>query len=269
MHIPPKKSLGQNFLTDPQYLRRIVEAAKVGPDDHVIEIGPGIGHLTRELASRAGRLVVIELDDRLIPGLREEFGNRASVEIVHGDALKFDYGSLRGRWKVVANLPYYISTALIQRLLSFRGLFPSLTLMLQKEVAERVAAPPGGKDYGFFSVLVQYFAATRIEFTVPAGAFTPRPKVDSAVVTLLYREKPLYTVRDEGLFFRVIKAAFSLRRKTLRNSLQPLGFARDVLAEAAEKSGIDLGRRAETLSVDEFCLLSDHLSGKKLADKKT
>jgi len=267
MRIPPKKSLGQNFLTDPHYLGKIVYAAKVGPDDQVVEIGPGLGHLTRELAARAGRLVVIELDDRLIAGLRGEFASRQQVEIVHGDALAFDYGSLTGRWKVVANLPYYISTPLIQRLIACRGRFSLLTLMVQKEVAERLAAPPGGKEYGFLSVLVQYSAAARIEFVVPAGAFSPRPKVDSAVVTLVLRERPQYPVSDEALFLRVIKAAFSLRRKTLRNSLQPLAFSRDVLADAAAAAGIDLGRRAETLSVAEFGMLSDCLASRAGQDQ--
>ncbi len=262
MRIPPKKSLGQNFLTDPHYLRKIVDAAKVGPADQVVEIGPGLGHLTRELAARCGRLVVIELDDRLIPGLRGEFGGQPRVEVVHGDALAFAYGSLPGRWKVVANLPYYISTPLIQRLLAFRDRFASLTLMLQKEVAERVAAPPGGKEYGYLSVLVQYSAAARIEFTVPAGAFSPRPKVDSAVVGLVVPERPPHAARDERFFLKVIQTAFSLRRKTLRNSLQPLGFSRDILGLAAAAAGIDLGRRAETLSVDEFCRLADCLASR-------
>jgi 16S rRNA (adenine1518-N6/adenine1519-N6)-dimethyltransferase len=266
--IRAKKSLGQNFLTDPHFLRKIVEAAKVGPDDQVVEIGPGLGHLTRELAERAGKLVVIELDDRLIPGLREQFASRTNVDVVHGDALEFDYGSLSGIWKVVANLPYYISTPLIQRLIACRGRFSALTLMLQKEVAARVAAVPGGKEYGYLSVLVQYSAAARIEFTVPAAAFSPRPKVDSAVVTLLLRERPEHAVQDEDFFLQVIKAAFSLRRKTLRNSLQQLGFPRDLLAEAASDAGIDLGRRAETLSVREFGLLADRLAARKAAERE-
>jgi 16S rRNA (adenine1518-N6/adenine1519-N6)-dimethyltransferase len=263
--IRAKKSLGQNFLTDPHYLRKIVEAAKVGPADQVIEIGPGLGHLTRELAARAGRLLVIELDGRLIPGLREEFASRKDVDVVHGDALKFDYGSLSGAWKVVANLPYYISTPLIQRLIARRPRFTTLTLMLQKEVAERIAARPGGKEYGFLSVLVQYSATARIEFIVPAGAFAPRPKVDSAVVTLSLRERPEHVVQNEAFFVQVIKAAFSQRRKTLRNSLQALNYPRTVLIEAGEAAGIDLGRRAETLSVVEFGLLSDDLASRKPA----
>jgi 16S rRNA (adenine1518-N6/adenine1519-N6)-dimethyltransferase len=261
MHIYPKKSLGQNFLTDPHYLRRIVEAAQFGPADQVIEIGPGLGHLTRELAVRAGKLLIIELDDRLIPRLREEFGASPNIEIVHADALEYDYDALAGKWKVVANLPYYISTPIIQRLISLRSRFSTLTLMLQKEVAERIAASPGGKEYGFLSVLVQYSAVPHLDFIVPAGAFTPRPKVDSAVLTLTMREHPAHTVVDEDLFLRVIKAAFSQRRKTLRNSLSQLGYPREVMDSVPGGTGIDLGRRAETLSVVEFAILANHLGG--------
>jgi 16S rRNA (adenine1518-N6/adenine1519-N6)-dimethyltransferase len=261
MNIHPKKSLGQNFLTDPHYLRRIVEEAQVGPADQVIEIGPGRGHLTRELASRAGKLIVIELDDRLIPGLRGEFEDAAHVEVVHADALHYDYCDLEGTWKVVANLPYYISTPIIQRLLACRTRFRSLTLMLQKEVAVRIAAPPGGKEYGFLSVLVQYSAEARLVFVVPAGAFTPKPKVDSALVTLAIRSGRQRPAANEALFLRVIKAAFSQRRKTLRNSLSQLGFPKAVMDDLPAAIGIDLGRRAETLSVEEFVLLSDHFSG--------
>lgn len=263
MHIPPKKSLGQNFLTDPHYLRRIVEAAQVGPTDQVIEIGPGRGHLTRELAALSGKLIVIELDDRLIPDLREEFSGRANVEVVHADALHYDYGGLSGTWKVVANLPYYVSTPIIQRLIGFRERFSSLTLMLQKEVAERIAAAPGGKEYGYLSVIVQYCAEARLEFIVPAGAFTPRPKVDSALVTLTIRRRRERFAADEELFVRVIKAAFSQRRKTLRNSLSQLGYGREVMDTVRGRTGIDLGRRAETLSVDEYVVLSDFLTGKQ------
>jgi 16S rRNA (adenine1518-N6/adenine1519-N6)-dimethyltransferase len=262
MDIRPKKSLGQNFLTDPHYLRKIVDAAHVGPQDQVVEIGPGMGHLTAELASRAGKLVIIELDDRLIPHLRGEYGSAANVEIVHADALAYDYSLLTGTWKVVANLPYYISTPIIQRLIGLRSRFSTLTLMLQKEVAERIAASPGGKEYGFLSVLVQYSAIPHLDLIVPAGAFTPRPKVDSAVLTLTMRDRPPHTVLDEELFLRVIKAAFSQRRKTLRNSLSQLGHPREIMGAVQGATGIDLGRRAETLSVVEFGVLADFLVGK-------
>jgi len=266
MNIHPKKSLGQNFLTDPHYLRKIVDAAKVGPEDQVIEIGPGLGHLTRELAARAKTLLIIELDDRLIPRLRDEFGASPNVEIVHADALEYDYGLLSGKWKVVANLPYYISTPIIQRLIGHHERFTTLTVMLQKEVAERIAAAPGGKEYGFLSVLVQYSALPRLEFIVPAGAFTPRPKVDSAVVTLSMRGRRDHTAADEPLFVRVIKAAFSQRRKTLRNSLSQLGYPKEVMNAVPGATGIDLGRRAETLSVGEFVALADYL-GRQQVDE--
>jgi 16S rRNA (adenine1518-N6/adenine1519-N6)-dimethyltransferase len=259
MQIRAKKSLGQNFLTDPHYLDRIAAAAMIAPDDQVLEIGPGLGHLTAELAARAGVLCVIELDDRLIPELERSFGGRGNVEIVHADALQYDYDALPGTWKVVANLPYYIATPLIERLLRSGPRFSMLTLMLQKEVAERIAAHPGGKDYGVLSVLVQYHAEPRIELIVPAGAFTPRPKVDSAVITLTVAPEPRVTVSDPDLLERVVKAAFSQRRKTLRNSLRALGYALGDLVKAAAQAGIDLGRRPETLGLAEFGSLADAL----------
>jgi 16S rRNA (adenine1518-N6/adenine1519-N6)-dimethyltransferase len=262
LHIYPKKSLGQNFLKDPHYLGKIVATARIGPRDQVLEIGPGLGHLTRALAETGCTLLLLELDDRLIPRLREEFGSRPAVRVVHADALEFDYSGLSGSWKVVANLPYYISTPIIQRLIAQRGRFTTLTLMLQKEVAERIAAGPGGKEYGFLSVLVQYSAIPRLEFSVPAGAFTPQPKVDSTVLTLTMRERPETVADDEALFLRVIKAAFSQRRKTLRNSLGQLGYPGDVMSGVKDGTGIDLGRRAETLSVAEFCRLANFLGSR-------
>jgi 16S rRNA (adenine1518-N6/adenine1519-N6)-dimethyltransferase len=249
--------LGQHFLKDPYYLRRVADAAHLGPDDQVIEIGPGLGHLTNELVLRSKRLIAIELDDRLIQPLREAFAGTRHVEVVHGDALTFDYRALPGLWKVVANLPYYIATPLIQRLIGQRAVFTLLTLMLQKEVAQRIAAAPGGKEYGFLSVLVQYHTIPRVEFLVPPGAFTPRPKVDSAVITLTVRERPEVVVTSEILFRRVLTAAFSQRRKTLRNALGLLGLPREVLDEAALDAAVDLGRRAETLCVAEFVRLAN------------
>jgi 16S rRNA (adenine1518-N6/adenine1519-N6)-dimethyltransferase len=253
------KSLGQNFLRDPHYLNRIAEAAQVGPDDQVLEIGPGLGHLTAVLAQRARKVLAIEVDDRLIPRLQNAFNSCRNLELVHGDALEYDYGSLNGRWKVVANLPYYISTPIIQRLIVRRDKFISLTLMLQKEVAERIAAPPGGKEYGYLSVLVQFYTVPRMEFKVPPGAFTPCPEVDSSVITLTLRDQPAVTVKDEAFFIRVIKAAFSQRRKTLRNSLKQLEAPKDRMDAVFTSTGIDLGRRAETLSVEEFGKLADFL----------
>lgn len=256
--IRAKKSLGQNFLKDPHYLKRIADAAAVGAGDRVLEIGPGLGHLTAELAVRAGRVLALELDERLIPLLCKEFGQQTNVEIVHADAIEYPYHELDGTWKAVANLPYYISTAVIQRLISSHERFSTLTLMLQKEVAERVTAGPGGKEYGYLSVLVQLYADARIDFFVPPGAFVPRPKVDSAVITLTMRERPAVG-RNEDFLIRVIKAAFSQRRKTLKNSLKQLEVASAKMDAVLEKTGLDLGRRAETLTMQEFVTLADFL----------
>ena len=258
-NIRAKKSLGQNFLKDPHYLAKICDAARVGPDDQVLEIGPGLGHLTRVLSGRAEKVLALELDERLITLLRQDFKDTPSVEIVHVDALGYPYDTLPGKWKVVANLPYYISTPILQKLIFHRGKFSALTLMLQKEVAERIAAEPGGKEYGFLSVLVQLYAEPRIEFTVPATAFTPQPEVDSSVLTLVVRDRPAVALTDEPFFIRVVKAAFSQRRKTLRNALKQLDVPKEKMDEVLTKTGIDLGRRAETLSVEEFGRLADFL----------
>ena len=257
--IRAKKSLGQNFLRDPHYLNKIADAAQVGPGDQVLEIGPGLGHLTSVLTQRAQKVLAIEVDDRLIPHLQDEFRAVSNFELLHADALEYDYRSLIGRWKVVANLPYYISTPIIQRLIVHRDKFISLTLMLQKEVAERIASPPGGKEYGYLSVLVQFYTVPRIEFKVPPGAFTPRPEVDSIVITLTLRDQPAVMVKDEAFFFRVIKAAFSQRRKTLRNALKQLEAPKEKMDSVLNSTGIDLGRRAETLTVEEFGKLADFL----------
>jgi 16S rRNA (adenine1518-N6/adenine1519-N6)-dimethyltransferase len=253
------KSLGQNFLRDPHYLNRIADAARVGPEDQVLEIGPGLGHLTAVLAQRARKVLAIEVDDRLILRLQSVFSACPNFELIHADALEYDYGSLSGRWKVVANLPYYISTPIMQRLIVRRDKFISLTLMLQKEVAERIAAPPGGKEYGYLSVLVQFYTMPRMEFKVPPGAFTPSPEVDSTVITLTLRDQPAVVVKDEAFFIRVIKAAFSQRRKTLRNSLKQLEAPKERMDAVFNSTGIDLGRRAETLNVEEFGKLADFL----------
>jgi 16S rRNA (adenine1518-N6/adenine1519-N6)-dimethyltransferase len=262
MNIHPKKSLGQNFLKDRHYLQKIVTAARVGPEDQILEIGPGLGHLTQALAQRAKKVLALELDERLIPILHKLFNECPNVEIVRSDALEYPYGSLAGRWKVVANLPYYISTPIIQKFIFHRSRFTSLTLTLQKEVAERISALPGGKEYGYLSVLVQLYTEPRMEFIVPSGAFSPKPEVDSAVITLAVRDHPAITLNDEAFFVRVIKAAFSQRRKTLRNSLKQLGVSKEKMDGVKNETGVDLGRRAETLSVEEYGRLAESLHGK-------
>ncbi len=251
-----KKHLGQNFLYDPSILTRIVEAAGLSSDDTVVEIGPGPGGLTRLLAENVRKVIAIELDKELYLRLRAEFAGYRNVELIQGDAMKFPYERI-GRFKVVSNIPYYITTPIIFRLLEARESLQTMTLTIQKEVAERIAAGPGGKDYGVLSVMVQYHALPEIRFIIPREAFRPAPKVDSAVLHMRILERPSVTVADEKMFFRIVRASFSQRRKTLSNSLKSFG---GNIKELLIKAGIDPGRRAETLSLEEFAVLSDSLS---------
>jgi 16S rRNA (adenine1518-N6/adenine1519-N6)-dimethyltransferase len=256
MHLTmAKKHLGQNFLYDSSILTRIVSAAGLSPDDTVVEIGPGPGSLTRLLAGAAKKVVAIELDQDLYARLRAEFAGYRNVELIHGDAMKFAYENV-GRFKVVSNIPYYITTPIIFRLLEAKGNLESMTLTIQKEVAQRIAAAPGGKDYGVLSIMVQYHAKPEMQFIIPKEAFRPAPKVDSAVLYMKMLEKPSVEVEDEKMFFRVVKTAFSQRRKTLSNSLK--GFGRNI-KELLTAAGIDPGRRPETLSLKEFAILADSL----------
>ncbi len=248
-----KKHLGQNFLYDPSILGRIIDEAELSPDDAVVEIGPGPGKLTRLLAEAVKKVIAIELDQGLYERLRAEFAGYRNVELIHGDALKYPYESI-GRFKVVANIPYYITTPIIFRLLEARENLMTMTLTIQKEVAERIAALPGGKDYGVLSIMVQYYAEADMKFIIPKEAFRPAPKVDSAVLQIRLLERPSVYVQDEKMFFRVVRTAFSQRRKTLSNSLKGLGADIKELLKAA---GIDPGRRPETLGLEEFAALAD------------
>jgi len=259
MSIPPKKSLGQNFLVDENAALSIIEAADIEDYDTVVEIGPGHGVLTRELAEQARRVIAIELDDRLIVELGEKLSDLKNLEIVHADALKYPFGELPEKVKVVANLPYYISTPIISRLIEARDKVSLMVLMLQKEVAERISAPPGGKEYGYLSVMVQLYTRPETLFIVPNTSFRPVPKVDSAVVRLEVLDTTLAPCRDLALLEHIVSAAFSQRRKTLRNNLKSTGLFTDEGIKALETTGIDPGRRAETLSVPEFCRLADFL----------
>lgn len=257
--ITPKKSLGQNFLVDAGAASMIIDAARLTKDDAVVEIGPGHGVLTRGLAERAGSVTAVELDDRLYAKLVREMAGVPNLEIVLGDALKFSFDQLPGRVKVVANLPYYISTPIITRLIDARDRVSLMVLMLQKEVAERISAPPGGKQYGYLSVMVQLYARAETLFTVPASSFYPAPKVDSAVLRLELLEEPAAHCRDYALFEKVVSAAFSQRRKTLANSLKSSGIVNPDAIPRIKDTGIDPTRRAETLSVAEFAVLTDFL----------
>lgn len=263
------KSLGQNFLIDDTVLEDIVSGAEVGREDFIIEIGPGVGTLTRELLKKAKRVCAIELDYDLLSILNEELKEFDNFQLIHKDALKVDFNEVIGTEesvKVVANLPYYVTTPIIAKLLKENYKFKSLTIMIQKEVAERIAAEPGGKDYGALSILVQYYCNTKVLRKVPPTSFIPQPKVESTVIRLDRLGKPRVQVKDEELFFKVARQSFNMRRKTLRNAVKSLGIIdSDKIDEAFEAVGINPGRRGETLSIEEFAALADSIYNFKKA----
>ncbi|MEW6332390.1 MAG: 16S rRNA (adenine(1518)-N(6)/adenine(1519)-N(6))-dimethyltransferase RsmA [Pseudomonadota bacterium] len=253
----PKKRFGQHFLHDRHVIGRILAALAPRPGDHIVEIGPGKGALTRELATQLSHFDAVELDRDLLAHLPSVIP--AGKLTLHGaDALKFDFCQLvqQGRkLRLVGNLPYNISTPLLFHLLDQSGCIEDMLFMLQKEVVDRLSAAPGGKDYGRLSVMIQYRCRVEKLFDVAPGAFTPPPKVDSAVVRLVPHEKPPVEVHDPQRFTKIVRAAFSQRRKVLRNTLKGL-----VSAETMSQLGIDPGRRAETLTLAEFAKLSNELS---------
>jgi 16S rRNA (adenine1518-N6/adenine1519-N6)-dimethyltransferase len=248
-----KRHLGQNFLHDPSILKRIIDVAELNIEDVVIEIGPGHGVLTKMLAGTVKRVIAIELDEKLYGKLKTGLAEYRNVELIHGDALKYPYENFPD-FKVVANIPYYITTPLIFRFFEAETNLKSMTLTVQKEVAERIVAKPGGKDYGVLSVMVQYYAEPVIKFIIPKGAFRPVPKVDSAVIRVRLLEKPAVDLKDEKFFFKIVRTSFSQRRKMLSNSLKGIGA--DVKGWLTE-AGIDPERRPETLSIEEFARLAN------------
>ncbi len=247
----PKKRLGQHFLTDRHYLDRIVAEIDPRPGEAMVEIGPGPGALTERLAQLVRPLHVVEIDRDLAAALRGRFAPEAVV-VHEGDALEFDFATLPEGLRVVGNLPYNVSTPLLFHVAGFAPRIRDCVFMLQKEVVERMVAAPGTPDYGRLSVMLQYRFAMALAFRVPPGAFTPPPKVDSAIVRMAPLGAGRRAARDEALFARIVAAAFSQRRKTLRNALRQL-----VAAEAFAAAGIDPQRRGETLSVAEFADLAD------------
>lgn len=259
------KSLGQNFLIDGNIVRKIAEKANITGEDYILEIGPGIGTLTEELAIRAKKVVAIELDKNLMPILDETLGEYKNVEIINGDVLKVDLKRIieekldNGPVKVVANLPYYVTTPIITKLLESNLNLDSIIVMVQKEVAERMKAKPGSKDYGSLSVYVNFFSIPEIIIHVPKTVFMPQPKVDSAVIKLDIKKNLPDIDRDK--FFRVIRAAFSKRRKTLLNSLSSYGFDidKETIRETLENININPEIRAENLSVEDFIKISETL----------
>jgi len=268
--IRPRKRLGQCFLCDPNILEKIVRIAGVRDTDTVVEIGSGIGVLTAMIARTARRVVALELDRLLVGVLQQELGDFENVEIVHTDVLQFDFSSVcagpmqenrKERIKVIGNVPYNLSSQIVLRLLEYRACLDRVVLMLQREVAERLAAPPGTKDYGPLSVYVALYTEPTLETRVPAGCFYPRPDVESRVIRLDVREEPLCRVDDMDFFRRLVRTSFSMRRKTLLNNLKSssLPVTADRISAALSALGIDGARRAETLSVHEFAALSNFL----------
>ncbi len=265
-----KKKFGQNFLIDPHVLDKIVDAAQITKDDFVLEIGPGIGTLTQYLCEHARQVLAVEIDKNLIPILHETLSGYGNVEVRNGDILKLDIWEIAQTYndgkpiKVVANLPYYITTPIIMELFESRVPLANVTVMVQKEVADRMKAQPGSKDCGALSLAVQYYANPYIAAFVPPNCFMPRPKVGSAVIRLECREEAPVRVTDEKLMFRLIRASFNQRRKTLQNGIansSELSFSKAQAAVAIEKAGLDANIRGEKLGLPEFARLADLLAG--------
>ena len=262
------KKLGQNFLIDDHVMDRIIKGAGISRDDCALEIGPGIGTMTQFLGENAGKVIAVELDKKLIPILEDTLSEFDNITVINDDILKTDIKALADEYnggrpmKVVANLPYYITTPIIMELLEKRAPIESLTVMVQKEVALRMQAKPGSKDYGALSLAVQYYSRPYIVANVPSNCFMPRPNVDSAVIRLDIKNRPDESVKDERFMFAIIKAAFAQRRKTLVNavsSVGELGIGKEKITEALLSIGKSASVRGETFSVAEFALLSDEL----------
>ncbi|XOQ26424.1 MAG: 16S rRNA (adenine(1518)-N(6)/adenine(1519)-N(6))-dimethyltransferase RsmA [Mitsuokella multacida] len=261
------KKLGQNFLIDARIVQGIVDAAKIQPGDRVLEIGPGIGTLTQGLAEAGADVTAVELDKKLPAVLKETLKAYDNVRIVPGDILKVNIPEIMGEgpFKVAANLPYYITTPILMTLLERHLPITQMVTMVQKEVAERMTARPGSRIYGALSVAVQYYTEPEIVLDVPPRSFIPAPEVMSVVVSCRVRKEPAVKVSDEKLFFRVVKAAFGQRRKTLMNALKGGGFPKEAVRDALETSGIDPTRRGETLTLAEFGRLADAFAAQKNA----
>lgn len=268
------KSLGQNFITDKHVIERIVEGAGPSEKDLVIEIGPGIGVLTAEAAQQAAKVIAIEIDSKLIPILGETLAEYDNVEVINQDILKTDLnkiideqrqlGNFTGDVKIIGNLPYYITTPIIMHILENSIHAESITVMMQKEVADRIKASPGNKTYGAISAAVQYYCEVEQVISVPKEVFVPRPKVDSAVLKLTIRKETPVDLIDEKAFFACVKAGFGQRRKTLLNSLTgTYGLSKDEIRAILEKAGIDPVRRAETLDMNEFADIANGVASAK------
>lgn len=260
-----KKSLGQNFLISEEIIDEIVQKAEVNEKDFIIEIGPGLGSLTAKLAEKAGKVIAIELDENMVEILNERFSLYQNVEIIHADVLKVDLHDMIQKEqaqkadisvKVVANLPYYITTPIIMKLLEDKIPVETITVMVQKEVGERLVAHPGAKEYGAITVSVNYYAEPEIIIDVPKENFKPVPEVDSSVVQLTLRKEHL-ALKDEKLFFRTVKFAFTQRRKNIGNSLTATGKSKTEVKDMLEKLNLDINLRAEDLSIEDFARIAN------------
>ena len=263
-----QKKFGQNFLIDGHVLDKIIAGAGVTKDDMVLEIGPGIGTMTQYLAEAAGKVVAVEIDRNLLPILQETLADYDNVKVIHADVLSLDLEKLvqeenGGRpIKVVANLPYYITTSIIMALFEQHVPLANVTVMVQKEVAARMKSGPGSKDYGALSLAVQYYAEPYIVANVPCNCFMPRPNVDSAGIRLTRYEEPSVQVKDEKMLFKIIRASFNQRRKTLQNGLNnssELNFTKDQIAAAIAEAGFSPSVRGEALTLEQFAKLTDIL----------
>ncbi|SFE28095.1 16S rRNA (adenine(1518)-N(6)/adenine(1519)-N(6))-dimethyltransferase RsmA [Peptostreptococcus sp. D1] len=261
------KSLGQNFLIDDSIIDKIISGSGVKEGDKVIEVGPGIGTLTKEIATIADKVMAVEIDKNLIPILKDTMEDYENFNAVNEDIIKADIKGLIEKYldggpvKLIANLPYYITTPIIMRFLEEEINVTDIVVMVQKEVAERMNAAPGGKAFGALSVAVQYYCDTEIIAKVPRHMFIPQPNVDSIVIALRVRSEKKYDVDNEELFFKVVKAAFGQRRKTLLNSISSMGVLnKKVISQILLESNIDEKRRGETLSLDEFAVLSNNIN---------
>lgn len=271
-HFNFQKKYGQNFLIDRGVLESIIDAAQIGKEDFVLEIGPGIGTMTQYLCETAREVAAVEIDANLIPILSDTLGEYSNVEVLHADILKVDIQKLAAERnggkpiKVVANLPYYITTPIIMGLFESHVPIDSITIMVQKEVADRMQEGPGSKEYGALSLAVQYYARPEIVLNVPPSCFMPQPKVGSAVIRLTRHEEPPVHVKSEKLMFQVIRASFNQRRKTLANGLNNFGafsIGKEAIQQCIEALGVPVNIRGETLSLEQFARLSDLIYDKQ------
>ena len=262
-----RKSMGQNFLADGNIIKKIIDAAEISPQDTVIEIGPGLGVLTQALCGVAARVITVELDQKLVVILKDLLADCKNLSPVAGDAMEVDFDSLAKQYagelaqrpyKMLSNLPYYITTPLLLHIVTGGFNYSSLVVMIQQEVAQRIAASPGSKDYGSLSVAVQYYTVPDLLFKVPPTVFIPRPEVGSAVLRMVKRDRPPVEVPDEKIFFKIVRGSFAQRRKTLHNALSAAlpALGKEKMLDILNSAGVNPGRRGETLSLEEFAAVT-------------